>query len=71
MKGFIPGPMVEDMKDNMRWIRNTASASITGLMDVFMKDYGKTESNMVKGNTFYKMELSKSVNGSMGRELIG
>ena len=71
MKGFIPGPMVEDMKDNMRWIRNTASASITGPMDVFMKANGKMENNMVRVNTFYKMELSNLVNGSTVRELIG
>ena len=38
--GFIPGPMVEDMKDNMRWIRNTASVYITGLTVGFMKDSG-------------------------------
>ena len=60
---FIPGPMEEDMKDNMRWIRNMASVYITGPTAEFTKANGIMENNTDKVNTFYKMEISSLENG--------
>jgi hypothetical protein len=54
VKVYTLGPMAEDMKVNMKWIKNMVSESITGLTTEYMRVIGSMENNMVEENTFFK-----------------
>jgi hypothetical protein len=53
-KEFTLGLMEDDMKANMKWIRNMDSEYINGLTVVFTKVIGSMENNMEPANTYYK-----------------
>lgn len=56
-KEFTLGPTVVDMKDSMKWIRNTDMEFTNGPMEEYTKEAGLMENNMVKVNICFKMEL--------------
>ena len=54
-----PGPTAEDMKVNMKWIKNMVLESITGLITEYMRAIGSMENNTAEANTFFKTALLK------------
>jgi len=71
VKEFTLGPTAENTKAPTKWTKNTVSECINGPITESMKATGLTVSNMEEANTFYKTAISKQVNGSTERELIG
>ena len=69
--GFIPGKMVESMKDSMLMTRRTDLESILGLMEGNMLEIGKTESNTVRGCICPRKELKERAYGMKGKGLNG
>lgn len=55
-------------KDFMKMIKRMDLVFIFGQMEKNMKDHGKMEGNMAKGNIFFQMEQLKLESGKMEEE---
>ena len=56
---FIHGVMVENMKENIIWIKSMVLAFIFGLMEGGMKVIGRMENSMEVESTCCQTELQK------------
>ena len=52
---FIHGKMEGDMKDIMKWTKNTDMVFIFGLMAEGMREIGQMGNSMGKENTYYQI----------------
>lgn len=70
-KVFMNGVMEGNMKVNISMIKKKVLGNIGGLMEEFMKDFGKMADNTEKESIFYKMGSSDGVIGKMVEEYGG
>lgn len=66
-RGYSPGPMAEDIRVSIIWIRRRERASLNGRMEGPMMGSGEMASRMGKGSISRKQGLLEKVYGRMAR----
>jgi len=63
--------MAENIKVNIKMIKNMVTGNFIGLMVVNIKEIGLMENSMEEEYIYHQLEKLNKVNGKMGKELNG